>query len=144
MLKYRSIDSLIDMNTKLLPDHGELIEDVRRYRRLVWKLNHMSVTRPDITFIISAVSQFFSAPKTAHLEAIMRILRYPKKLQRGLLYSNHEHTRAVVMGTSHRLLFVHISAVVAMSQRPIFGSSFGSWLVVIFFKLLDDCLVHVS
>ena len=35
MLGCRSIDSPMDVNTKLLPDQGKLLEDVERYRRLV-------------------------------------------------------------------------------------------------------------
>ena len=51
MLEYRSIDSLMDMNKQLLPN--ELLEDVGRYKRLVEKLNYLTVTRPDITFTVS-------------------------------------------------------------------------------------------
>jgi len=57
MLGCRSIDSLIDMNTKLLPDQGELSDDAERYRRSVKKLNYLSMTRPHITFAFSVVSQ---------------------------------------------------------------------------------------
>jgi len=35
MLGCRIIDSLMNVNTKLLPDQGELLEDVWRYKRLV-------------------------------------------------------------------------------------------------------------
>ena len=48
MLRCRRIDSLIDMNTKLLPDQEELLKDVGRYKRLVEKLNCLTVTKPDI------------------------------------------------------------------------------------------------
>jgi len=79
MLECKHIDFSIDMSTKLLPDQGELLKDARRYRRLVGKLNYLTMTRPDITFALSVVSQFFLAPRTTHLEAIMKILRHPKK-----------------------------------------------------------------
>jgi len=75
MLRCRSIDSPMDVNTKLLSDPGELLEDVERYRRLMKKLNYLRVIRPDITFTVSIVSHFLSASRTTHLEAIMRILR---------------------------------------------------------------------
>ena len=35
MLRCRSINSPMDVNTKLLPDEGELFKDVGRYKRLV-------------------------------------------------------------------------------------------------------------
>ena len=59
MLKCRSIDSPMDVNTKLLPDQGELLEDVGRYRRLVRKLNYLTVIRPDITFTVSNNESIF-------------------------------------------------------------------------------------
>ena len=50
--------------------------------------------RPDITFAVSIVSQFFLAPRTTHLEAVTRILKYLKKAsETKLLYSDYEYTR---------------------------------------------------
>ena len=72
MLGCRSIDSSMDVNTKLLLNHGELFEDVGRYKRLAGKLNYLTLTRLDITFAVSVKSQFLSAPRTIHLEAVMR------------------------------------------------------------------------
>ena len=89
MLECKSIDSLMDVNTKLLPDQEKLFEDAGRYKSLMEKLNYLIVSRRDITFALSVVSQFLSALRTTHLEAVVRILRYLKKiLGRGLLYSN--------------------------------------------------------
>ena len=89
-----SIDSPIDVNTKLLSDQGELLQDIRRYKRLMEKLTYLTVTKSDITFAVSVASQFLSTPRITHLHAVMRILRYLKKAPgRDLLYSNHGHTR---------------------------------------------------
>ena len=43
MLGCRSSDSPIDVNTKLLPDQRELIEDVGWYMRFVGKLTYLTV-----------------------------------------------------------------------------------------------------
>jgi len=73
----------------VLPDQKELLDNVGRYKRLVKKLNFLTVTRSNITFTISLVSQPLSAPRTTHLEIVMRILRYLKKSPgRGVLYSD--------------------------------------------------------
>ena len=53
-------------------------------------------------------------------------------------------TSGELMGTLHRLPFTRISAIVTVSQRPLFGCGFESCLIVIFFKFFDDFLVHVS
>jgi len=44
------------MNTKLLLDQRELLDDVGRYKRLVEKLNYLTLARPDITFTINIIS----------------------------------------------------------------------------------------
>ena len=55
-------DTPMDPGLKLLPDQEKLLEDQGRYRRLVGKLNYLTMTRPDITYLVSVVSQFMSAP----------------------------------------------------------------------------------
>ena len=46
MLRCRSINSPMDVNTNMLSDQGELLENAGRYMRLVKKLNYMTVIRP--------------------------------------------------------------------------------------------------
>ena len=53
MLECKSIDSLMDVNTKLLPHEGELHENTGRYKRFVGKLNYLTVITPNITFVMS-------------------------------------------------------------------------------------------
>jgi len=36
------------------------MSDPEQYRRLIWKLNYLTVTRPDISFSGSVVSQLFT------------------------------------------------------------------------------------
>ena len=49
-----------------LTREDELFEDSERYRRLVGKLNYLTVTRPDITYSVSVVSQYLSSPIVDH------------------------------------------------------------------------------
>ena len=44
----------------------KLFEDPERYRRLVGKLNYLTVTRPDMTYSVSVVSQYMSSPIIDH------------------------------------------------------------------------------
>ncbi|RVW12305.1 Retrovirus-related Pol polyprotein from transposon RE2 [Vitis vinifera] len=57
---------------------GEPLGDPGRYRRLVGNLNYLTITRPDISFPVSVVSQFLQSPCDSHWDAVIRILRYIK------------------------------------------------------------------
>jgi hypothetical protein len=50
------VDTPTDPNQKLLRDEGELFSDPSRYRRLIGKLNYLTITRLDISYAISVVS----------------------------------------------------------------------------------------
>ena len=50
----------------VLTKEGELFEDPEKYRRLVGKLNYLVVTRPDIAYSASMVSQFMDSPTVDH------------------------------------------------------------------------------
>ena len=56
MLDYKPVDSPMDPNVKLVPGQGESLGDLGRYRRLVGKLNYLTITRLDISFPVSVVS----------------------------------------------------------------------------------------
>ena len=56
----------MDPNVKLVPGQGEPQRDPRRYRRLVGKLNYLTITWPDISFMMSVVGQFLQSPCDSH------------------------------------------------------------------------------
>ena len=77
-----------------LTKEGELFEDPQRYRRLVGKLNYLTVTHLDITYSVSVLSKYMSSPTISHLAVVEHILCYLKEaLGHGILYKKHEHTR---------------------------------------------------
>ncbi|RVW39503.1 Retrovirus-related Pol polyprotein from transposon RE2 [Vitis vinifera] len=75
---------------------GEPLGDPGRYRRLVGKLNYLTITRPDISFLCECFSQFLQSPCDSHWDAVIRILRYIKSTPgQGVLYENRGHTQVV-------------------------------------------------
>ena len=73
---------------------GDLFEDPKRYKRLVGKLNYLTVTRPDIAYSLSVLSRYMSSPTVSHWAIVEYILCYLKKAPgRGILYKKHGHTR---------------------------------------------------
>ena len=96
MLDCKPVDTPMDPNVKLVPSQGELLRDPGRYRRLVGKPNYLTITRPNISFPVSVVSQFLQSLCDSHWDAVVRILRYIKGTPgQGVLYENRGHTLVV-------------------------------------------------
>jgi hypothetical protein len=68
----------IETNIKLGIENGETLSDIGQYQRMVGKLIYLTVTRLDIVFAVSVISQFMYAPRIDLLSVIDRILRYLK------------------------------------------------------------------
>jgi len=96
LVSSKSVDTPIDPNTKLLPNQGEPISDPEQYRRFVGKLNYLTVTRLNISFAVSVISQFLNSPCEDHWNVVIRILNYINRSHgKGLLYSSNNHTRVI-------------------------------------------------
>ena len=96
LLDCKPADTPMDLNVKLVLSQGELLRDPGRYRRLVGKLNYLTITQPDISFPVSIVSQFLQSPCDSHWDVVVRILRYIKGTPgQGVLYENRGHTQIV-------------------------------------------------
>uniref|UniRef100_A0A8R7V940 Integrase catalytic domain-containing protein n=1 Tax=Triticum urartu TaxID=4572 RepID=A0A8R7V940_TRIUA len=83
----------IEQNHRISADGGDPV-DRYRYQRLVGRLIYLSHTRPDIAYAVSIVSRYMHDPRTSHLDAANRILRYLKSCPgKGILFTNHGHLR---------------------------------------------------
>jgi len=96
LLNSKSVETPIDPNIKLLPSQGEPLSDPEKYKRLVGKLIYLTITRPDISFAVSVVSQFLNSPCVNHLNAVTLILKYIKgSLGKCLLYGHNDYIGVV-------------------------------------------------
>lgn len=50
------------------------------YQRLIGKLIYLTITRPDISFVVHVLSQFMYAPKQSHFSAALKVLKYLKEI----------------------------------------------------------------
>ncbi|XP_069144617.1 uncharacterized mitochondrial protein AtMg00810-like [Solanum lycopersicum] len=55
-----------------------LLDDFGKYQRLIGRLLYLTMTRPDIAFVVQVLSQFMHSPKTSHMEAAIRVVKYIK------------------------------------------------------------------
>jgi hypothetical protein len=87
MTSCKPISIPLEQNVKLSADEGDLVEDTTMYRCIVGSLIYMTITRPDLSYVVGVVSQFMQTPQKPHLDAVRRILRYIKHtLQCGIFY----------------------------------------------------------
>ena len=92
MLGCKPIASPMETNIDWWNKSTALLEDAGLYRRLVGKLIYLIVTRPDIAYAVSVLSQFMQAPCMVHLDGVHRVLAYIKRAPgKGLLYQKQGH-----------------------------------------------------
>ncbi|CAA7046909.1 unnamed protein product [Microthlaspi erraticum] len=78
----------MDPTVKLTKESGTALLDPTPYRTLVGRLLYLTITRPDITFVVHCLSQFMHCHTDVHLNAAHKILRYLKNNPgQGLFYS---------------------------------------------------------
>lgn len=77
----------MDANIKIAKDSGELLTDVSMYRRLLGKLQYLTISRPNIAYAVNSLSQFVEQPRNVHLKTAQRILQYLKgSVGQGLIF----------------------------------------------------------
>ncbi|GJY64696.1 ribonuclease H-like domain-containing protein [Tanacetum coccineum] len=79
----------IDTDSKLGPD-GVPVQDPTLYRSLAGGLQHLTFTRPDLSYAVQQVCLYMHDPREPHFAALKRIMRYVQgTLELGLqLYAS--------------------------------------------------------
>ncbi|XP_060974264.1 uncharacterized mitochondrial protein AtMg00810-like [Cannabis sativa] len=81
--------ALMDPKIRLTDQEGDVLNNPSHYRQLIGRLLYLTLSRPDITFVVNTLSQFMSCPRTTHLTALHHLLRYLKGTPgQGILYSS--------------------------------------------------------
>ncbi|KAH9684825.1 retrovirus-related pol polyprotein from transposon RE2 [Citrus sinensis] len=79
----------MEQQLRLSSTDGDLLSNPSSYRRLVGRLIYLTVTRPDIVFAVHVLSRFMHEPRTTHMDAAIRVLRYLKGSPgKGILLSS--------------------------------------------------------
>jgi hypothetical protein len=69
-------------------EEGEHVEQ-KEYRSMIGSLLYLTVTRPDIQFLVCLCACFQASPRTSHQQAVKRIFRYLRQTPDfGLWYSS--------------------------------------------------------
>ncbi|KAK1410403.1 hypothetical protein QVD17_36940 [Tagetes erecta] len=96
MLGAKPVGNPIEQNLVITNKENSFKDDtelpnISQYQRLIGKLIYLTITRPDISYTVSCLSQFMHAPLQSHLNVAMRLLRYLKKSPgKGNLFSKSD------------------------------------------------------
>ncbi|XP_019052041.1 PREDICTED: uncharacterized protein LOC109114197 [Nelumbo nucifera] len=74
----KPVDTPIEQNHRLGYANGSFHSDPNQYRRLVGRLLYLTITRPDITYVVHVLSQFVQQPRVEHSNGLVHVLRYLK------------------------------------------------------------------
>ncbi|XP_070007278.1 uncharacterized mitochondrial protein AtMg00810-like [Nicotiana sylvestris] len=69
------LDKFLHTNETLVDKE---LEDRSSYQRLIGRPLYLTMTRPDIAFVVQVLSQYMHAHKDSHMDAAMRVVRYIK------------------------------------------------------------------
>ncbi|GJT19476.1 ribonuclease H-like domain-containing protein [Tanacetum coccineum] len=69
------VDDIVVTETK----NDKFLPSMIEYQKLVGKLIYLSVTRPDIAYVVHCLSRHMHAPLQSHFSAGLRVLRYLKQ-----------------------------------------------------------------
>lgn len=64
------VDTSMEVNVKYRTDEDYLLDDPTQYRKLVGSFICVTITRPDISFVVHTISKFMQAPRHFHLSAV--------------------------------------------------------------------------
>jgi hypothetical protein len=76
MLNYKPAATPVDTKSKLSATDGSLATDASFYRSIVGALQYLTLTRPELQYVVQQVCLHMHAPWDPHWAAVKRILRY--------------------------------------------------------------------
>ena len=74
----KTVDTQVKLNAHLTLIGRKPLSNTSLYRRLVGSLVYLTITRPNISYVVHQVSPYLSAPRSTHYAGVLRILRYLK------------------------------------------------------------------
>ncbi|XP_031096967.1 uncharacterized protein LOC116001217 [Ipomoea triloba] len=64
--------------TQAVTPSDEVFDNPTQYRRLAGALQYLTITRPDLSYVVNRLCQFMHTPTTEHWGLLKRVLRYVK------------------------------------------------------------------
>ncbi|CAA7023524.1 unnamed protein product [Microthlaspi erraticum] len=74
----RPAETPLEQHQQLSTVVSPLLDDPKKYRRLMGRLIYLLNTRPELSYSVHLLSQFMKEPTEAHWQAALRVVRYLK------------------------------------------------------------------
>ena len=82
---------------KLTKDEGGVRVDATLYKQMIGSLMYLTVSRPDLMYVMGLVSRYMEKPTELHMMAVKRILRYIKGTSgMGICYKKRTENDKIV------------------------------------------------
>ncbi|KAF9660890.1 hypothetical protein SADUNF_Sadunf19G0010700 [Salix dunnii] len=89
MLEANPCPTPMNQSNKLHLQDSEPFEYITLYRSTIGALQYLTLSRPDIAFLVNKLSQFLQSPTQNHWQACKRILRYlAGSIGKGIQFTN--------------------------------------------------------
>ena len=86
ILACKYVVTTLDRNEKLRNDSSPTCDQLQ-FRQIVGSGIYLTITQPDLSYLVGLLSQFMQKPTTEHMYCVHRIQRYVSgTIDRGLLY----------------------------------------------------------
>ncbi|XP_021984937.1 uncharacterized mitochondrial protein AtMg00810-like [Helianthus annuus] len=87
------VSTTVKVGSKLSATPGAPFVDGSLYRSLAGALQDLTITRPNISYVVQQICLFMHSPREPHFQLLKRILRYTKgTLSHGLLITPSQST----------------------------------------------------
>nr|GEW43920.1 hypothetical protein [Tanacetum cinerariifolium] len=84
----------MDRNVKLYAAKGKKLDDPTRYRKMVGSLIYLTLTQPEIAFLVGVLSRFMQDPRKPHMVAMKEVLKYIKAtVGKGLRFRSEDEPK---------------------------------------------------
>lgn len=78
LLGGRPVATPVEQHHTLTADRDDLFKDPEKYRRLVGRLVYLTITRPELSYIVHVLAQFMHQPQQKYWFGALRVVRHLK------------------------------------------------------------------